>query len=163
MPIDDPRTATPTEIDEALSHIGACHQVAVDPQSACEVTDLELSTVAYWSIGPGDRWWCACTAANHTCPRGPTEGPEGQWEARGVHVAHYAARMLAGDDFPPIVVIDLGEEVRNPDPDPEPSTIGQRYLVEDGFHRISAALLARRTRIPAVVVSTAQTTEETPV
>lgn len=92
---------------------------------------IPLRLVDWWSTSPDDAdSWCWC----ETCPTTPTEAPaDDSWGdlCPGGRAAHYAARMLAGDEFPPLTLIfdPAGQD-------------GHTLLVDDGFHRISAARLA---------------------
>jgi hypothetical protein len=54
----------------------------------------------------------------------------------------YAARMLAGDKFPPVLVIRQSSKVR-----------GYPYRLFDGFHRARAAKRIGRKSIEAIVIA----------
>lgn len=124
---------------------GNCWSVPDDVDTAVAAeADVQLSSIAWWSTRPGLDSWCSCG----TCPTEPRELPEGtetfDLTCDGALVAHYAARMAAGDEFPPVQVLH----------DPAGQPWGgplHRVLVDDGFHRISAALLLGRERISAHV------------
>lgn len=123
---------------------GACWDIAdgTNRDTALDVPDFPLALVSWWASQPGDAGWCYCRA----CPRVPTEAPDGADfdHCDGHRIAHYAARIAAADDFPPIQVIH----------DPTGQEWGDEHftwLVDDGMHRISAYLLLGRTTIPAFV------------
>jgi hypothetical protein len=51
-------------------------------------------------------------------------------------ITHYSERMIAGDQFPPVVVYQNGNGT---------------FAIADGFHRIKAATLAQRKQIETIV------------
>lgn len=114
----------------------------VDTSVAAE-SDVPMSVVSWWAKTPGEDSWCQCGS----CPSQPheiPEGREGESDCDGALIAHYAARMEAGDEFPPVQVIH----------DPQGQDWGgtiHHVLVDDGFHRISAALMLGRDSIPCHV------------
>jgi len=135
------RAEAPVELARLAADIdpleGACWRVpdGVDRTVALEV-DVPLAAVDWWTVAPTDgKRWCACGA----CPTTPTlstKDPDDfdDWDLRcdGRLIAHYAACMERGDEFPPVQVL------HDPAGQPWGGTL-HRVLVDDGFHRLSAA------------------------
>lgn len=137
-PVQTAAVIEPVETDEIE---GACWEIPsdVDPSLAVEC-DIPLSQVDWWSISPQDDDWCDCGA----CPTVPTELPEDAQVfelCTGARVAHYAARMQAGDEFPAVQVL------YDPDGQEWNGTI-RHFLVDDGFHRTSAVRLLGKSHVP---------------
>lgn len=122
---------------------GACWEIPddIDTEHAVQ-TEMSVESLAWWSNTPDDGdAWCACG----NCPTTPVEMPANKEmfdvECDGEMIAHYAARIQAGDQFPPIQVFH--------DPDGQEWKGQTRHLlVDDGYHRISAYRLAGVDTIP---------------
>lgn len=130
-------------IDAIYPPEGNCWDIPDDVDtSMAALIELPLAVVAWWSIKPGDEGWCDCG----TCPTTPAELSEDEAEeclCNGGRIAHYAARMIAGDQFPPLTVIY--------DPASQEWNGNRTILVDDGWHRVSAAMLIGRETFPAEV------------
>ena len=139
-PVELPTQPIPAPADPLE---GNCWDIpaGTDTNHAVAVGDFPVSQVSWWSVGPGDETWCRCGR----CPSTPTLADErtmSDTSCEAPRIAHYAACIEAGDEFPPIHVLH--------------DSAGQRWgeqerhlLVDDGFHRISAYRLLGRTTIPA--------------
>lgn len=147
-PLEGARPASEEEESYATLCLGACHEVAVDESPALRVERFPVSLVNHWSVAPRDEdsAWCrsSCKGNVHYCANGPVEmSPnDDPSDGDGVLIAHYAARMAAGDKFPPLVLIDNRDFCDSRSP---------AWLVEDGFHRISAAKIAGIEHLSAIV------------
>jgi len=124
---------------------GACWDVPEDVprDQALVVENFPLEKIAWWAADPDHDYWCECG----TCPREPGLAPddvEGLELCSGGRIAHYAACIERGDQFPPLQVL---HDPAGQDWDGKPHTL----LVDDGHHRLSAYLLLGRTTAPADV------------
>lgn len=155
--------ASEQDLAHAALHYGACHEVARNEDAGLMVCEFPLALVVHWSIGPQDRTdpestWChpGCTEFEHLCPtspqeaRGSTEDPSPLTDCGdGRLIAHYAAALTQGgvEGWPPIIVIDNRVNCA------EGTPLSEQWLVEDGYHRISAALMLGWATFPAVVLA----------
>lgn len=166
MLILDAAQATTEDRDHASGFIGACHLTPVDMDYALTVPCFPVALVAHWSSSPADRdapdednLWCnpTCTPDAHDCPDGPRLAPEpdpdDECAARdcgdGEVIAHYAAHIPPDgpvEGWPPLVIIDNRRDC------PDDAPLDRQWLVEDGYHRISACLLVGRESFPAIVL-----------
>lgn len=144
---------------KAERYLGMCVYPMPDLAKGALLGEIDLALVSWWSSAPPSSdslgtCWCPidCIIHHHVCPRGPQEFDGSDWAdaSDGERIAHYAARMIQGDVFPPIVVIDAGAT-----PDIWPRDCPTGWLVDDGYHRISAAILAGFLTIQAVVFTAA--------
>lgn len=131
-----------TFVDNPDPLYGECWEVPddVDPDLAVNVERFPLEQVSWWAVTPADGdAWCHCGR----CPREPRllADDEDAYRCAALRIAHYAACMQRGDEFPPIQVLH--------DPDGQDWNGPRHLLVDAGHHRISAALLAGRTTIEA--------------
>lgn len=156
------RPATQKEIESSQEYLIGETEIAIDNENAVLKKNFPVKNVSYWAVTPEDRHkrnnlWCTPECNNgsalisHYCPEGPMllPFPDQHKDGDGVVVAHYAYKMLQGEEFPPIVIVDAGSHIEDP---------VDRWLVMDGFHRISACKTIGDKTIPAIIFSTKRRT-----
>lgn len=116
----------------------ACFELpaGADPDRAVMVPAFPIALVEWWSITPADSQW-------HGGPRKPVCLCDNGYESDGEMIADYAFHLSMGDTFPEIQVAY--------DPDGSEWSGIKHWIVDDGFHRISAARMLGWNSFPALV------------